>query len=220
MVRRLLSYLIPINIHRQRSDLSKSLEVTWANGQLVLDSRHTNYSFGSLQRVLRKGLQHIGFKRIGQMERILVLGVAGGSVIRTINEETDFQGRITGVEIDGEVIALANRYFGLGAIPNLELVQCDAFEFVLRSNECYDLVIIDIFQDTKMPGFLFENFFYDRLAKITQEGSSILFNTMTLTDEDNLRNERFRREINPEYFTVSALKRMESHNEVLVIERI
>ena len=106
MLRRLLSFLVPINIHKQRSAISKSLEVTWANGELVLDSRNTNYSFGSLQRVLRKGLREIGFERIRSMQKILVLGVAGGSVIRTLNDEIKFGGNITGVEIDSDVLDL------------------------------------------------------------------------------------------------------------------
>jgi hypothetical protein len=29
-----ISYLIPINIHTVKSDLSKSIEITWANGEL------------------------------------------------------------------------------------------------------------------------------------------------------------------------------------------
>ncbi len=64
MLRRLFSYFVPINIHKKNSGVSKTLEVTWNNGQLVLDSKNTNYSYGSLQRILRKGLKYIGFERI------------------------------------------------------------------------------------------------------------------------------------------------------------
>jgi hypothetical protein len=40
-------------------------------GYLVLDSENTNYSFGSLQRVLKKGLKYIGFERIKSFKNIL-----------------------------------------------------------------------------------------------------------------------------------------------------
>lgn len=53
------------------------------NGKLVLDSKNTNYSYRNLQRILRTGLKNIGFKKINKMSQILVLGVAGGSVIKT-----------------------------------------------------------------------------------------------------------------------------------------
>src|SRR5690606_33755279 len=82
MLKKYLSYILPIKIYQKKSQISKNLEVTWNNGQLVLDSENTNYSFGSLQRILRKGLKYIGFKRIQNFENILVLGVAGGSVIK------------------------------------------------------------------------------------------------------------------------------------------
>ena len=84
MLKKLFSYIIPITVLKQKSAVSQSIEVTWANGELVLDSKNTNYSYGSLQRILKKGLQKIGFERIKSMNHILVLGVAGGSVIKTL----------------------------------------------------------------------------------------------------------------------------------------
>ena len=124
MIRKLFSYFIPINIYQKNSAVSKTLEVTWNNGELVLDSKSTNYSYGSLQRILRKGLKYIGFERIRNFESILVLGVAGGSVIKTLVDEIKFKGKITGVEIDATVIDIANRYFELDKIQNLEIVIC------------------------------------------------------------------------------------------------
>lgn len=169
MIRKLLSYLIPITIYKNKSSWSKLIEVTWANGELVLDSENTNYSYGSLQRILRLGLKKIGFHQIKAMNKILVLGVAGGSVIKTLVDEVSFKGAITGVEIDPDIIKVANSYFKLNQIPNLTIVIADAFEFVLQANEKYDLIIVDIFQDTKMPNFLFENFFTQKLCFLLQK---------------------------------------------------
>lgn len=87
MLKKLFSYLLPVTIFKQNSTLSKTLEVTWTDGKLVLDSENTNYSYGNLQRILRKGLKIIGFEKIKSMQKILVLGVAGGSVIRTLVDE-------------------------------------------------------------------------------------------------------------------------------------
>ena len=99
MIKRLLSYFLPIKVYETSSKTSKNLEVTWNNGYLVLDSKNTNYSFGSLQRALKKGLKYIGYERIRNFESILILGVAGGSVIETLKKEVKFDGKITGVEI-------------------------------------------------------------------------------------------------------------------------
>lgn len=219
MFKRIFSYFIPVNIIRKKSTLSKSLEVTWNNGELVLDSKNTNYSYGSLQRILRKGLRFIGFDRIATMEHILVLGVAGGSVVKTLVNEIKYKQRITGVEIDPEIIHLANDFFQLDAIPNLDIVIDDAFEFVLKTKEKYDLIIIDIFQDTTMPQFVFEKFFANRIAFLLKSKGYILFNTMILSEADNLRNHQYLAIFDAETFDVQTIPRVEQHNELIVIQK-
>ncbi|GEL11730.1 Spermine/spermidine synthase [Flavobacterium glycines] len=220
MLKRLLSYLYPIKIYSQKSDLSKSVEVTWANGDLVIDSLNTNYSYGSLQRILKLGLKNIGFAKIKKMESVLVLGVAGGSVIKTLIDDIGFSGKITGVEIDSEIVEIANRYFKLDKIPQLEIVIDDAFEFVLKTKDKYDLIIIDIFQDTKMPNFLFETFFIDRICFLLKSKGSILFNTMILNEADNLRNQKLISTFRKGNFLIKSIPRVEKHNELIVIEKL
>ncbi|CAM4157302.1 spermidine synthase [Flavobacterium antarcticum] len=220
MLKKWLSYIVPINIKTEKSHWSKTLEVTWANGELVLDSAHTNYSYGSLQRILRIGLLKIGFERIAQMNHILVLGVAGGSVIKTLVREVGYSNKITGVEIDANVIAIAKAYFELDTIPNFDLILDDAFEFVLKTKEQYDLIIIDIFQDTKMPNFLFEAFFVNRILELLVPKGLILFNTMCLTEADNNRNKSYLELLDLTVVQVQTIPRVEAHNEVIIIEKL
>lgn len=219
MINRLLSYLLPINVYKKKSDFSKNLEVTWNNGQLVLDSENTNYSYGSLQRILRKGLKYIGYERIKQFDSVLVLGVAGGSVIKTLVDEVGFEGKIKGVEIDANVVEIANSYFKLSAIPNLEIVIDDAFEFVLKTKEKYDLIIIDIFQDTTMPNFLFEDFFIYRVNYLLNINGFILFNTMVLGFQDRRRNATYKSKFDSNY-SVRMYPKVEVHNELFTIKKL
>lgn len=220
MLKKLLSYLIPITIYQKKSTVSKTLEITWANGELVLDSKNTNYSYGSLQRILRKGLKSIGFETVAAMEHILVLGVAGGSVIKTLTDEIHYKGKITGVEIDPEIIKIANEYFKLNEIPNLDVVIGDAFEFVLKTKDRYDLIIIDIFQDTTMPNFLFEKYFIERIGFLLKTKGFILFNTMILNEASNIRNQEYKSAFDSKVFKVRTIPRVEQHNELIVVERI
>ena len=219
MIKRLLSFLLPVKIHQKKSVYSKNLEVTWNNGYLVLDSENTNYSFGSLQRVLKKGLKYIGYERIQNFNSILVLGVAGGSVIETLKKEIKFEGKITGVEIDADVIELAKKYFGLGNYNNVSIVNDDAFEFVLKTKEKYDLIIIDIFQDTTMPNFLFEDFFINRINFLLNVNGFILFNTMVLGYQDRRRNVDYKNKFDTNY-SVRLYPKIEVHNELFTIKRL
>lgn len=220
MIQKIFSYLIPIKVFKKKSTRSKMIEVTWANGELVLDSENTNYSYGSLQRILRYGLKNIGFKTIQKMNHILVLGVAGGSVIKTLVDEIKYKGKITGVEIDSDIIQIANEYFNLNQIKQLEIIIDDAFEFVLKTKNQYDLIIIDIFEDTNMPNFLFERFFSDRICSILKNKGFVLFNTMILDEAHNIRNRKYISEINSKLYSSKMLPRVEHHNELIIIEKV
>lgn len=219
MFKRLFSFFIPVTLYRTTSLVSKQLEVNWNNGQLVLDSSHTNYSYGSLQRILRYGLKKIGFDKIAKMEHILVLGVGGGSVLKTLVYELQYRGKITGVELDPAVIKLAYDYFQLKEIPQLNLIQGDAFDYVLKTAFKFDLIIVDVFQDTNMPNFLFEKFFADKLGSLLQTPGFILFNTMTLNADDLERNNNYCLNFNNKPFKVLRIPKVETHNELIVIQK-
>ena len=220
MIQKLFSYIIPIKIFKKKSERSKVIEITWSNGELVLDSENTNYSYGSLRRILRYGLRNIGYESILKMNHILLLGVAGGSVIKTLIDEIEYKGKITGVEIDPDMIQIANQYFDLDKIKQLEIVIDDAFEFVLKTKNKYDLIIIDIFEDIKMPNFLFESFFSRRICSLLQDKGFVLFNTMILDEAHNVRNRKYITEINAELFSSKMLPRIEVHNELIIIEKV
>ena len=219
MFKKLLSYIIPINIYQQKSTISNNLEVTWNNGQLVLDSANTNYSFGSLQRILKKGLSAIGYAKIVAMQDILLLGVGAGSVIKTLVDDLHFKGKITGVEIDPEIINIANKYFKLNTIPTLQIVIADANEFVLHNNNNFDLIIIDVFQDNNLPGFLFEQKFIDSLSQMLNVNGFILFNTMVTNKEEDCRNKKYLLSFDANQFTAEKILKLEQRNELIIIHK-
>ena len=154
------------------------------------------------------------------MDHILLLGVAGGSVVKTLVDEIEYKGKITGVEIDSDMIQIANEYFNLNQIKQLEIIIDDAFEFVLKTKHKYNLIIIDIFEDVKMPNFLFERFFSERVCSLLKDQGFVLFNTMILDEAHNLRNRKYIAEINPEQFSSKMLPRIEDHNELIIIEKV
>jgi spermidine synthase len=184
-----------------------------------MDSKNTNYSYGSLQRILRKGLQSIGFENIKTLDSILVLGVAGGSVIKTLVNEIEFKGEITGVEIDSDIISLANKYFKLDEIPNLTILIEDANKFVQKSNKTFDLIIIDIFQDNCMPSFLFETAFIENTISHLNPCGFLLFNTMINSKIDQERNKHYLSYFNSEEFTTYSLPKVEVYNELIVVKK-
>ena len=217
MFQKLLSYLIPINVLKQESIVNKSLEVTWNNGELVLDTLNTNYSYGSLQRILRTGLLKVGFDKIKKYNKILILGVAAGSVIKTLVNEIGFRNEIIGVEIDPKTIEIANKYFGLDKIENVEIIIDDAENFVQNNSEKFDLIIIDIFQDNFMPKFLFDSSFVKAIISLMANDGKLLFNTMVLNTNDEKRNADYISLFDANKFKVEKISKLEKYNELIIV---
>jgi spermidine synthase len=218
--KRLLSYLIPIKIEEVKSHTSKNLEITWNNGQLVLDSENTNFSYGSLQKVLRFGLKEIGLEKIKSFKSALILGVAGGSVIKTLVDEFQYKAKITGVEIDAETIHLANKYFGLDKTENLQIIIADAEKFVAETRETYDLIIIDIFEDAIMPDFLFGNAFITNVSNLLNIDGFVIFNTIVSDNSAQIRNEKFVKLIESKNIKLQRIPNLEGDNELLILNNL
>lgn len=216
-LKRILSYFIPIKVYEIDSEINKSLEVTWNNGQLVLDSKNTNFSYGSLQRVMRIGLAHIGSDIVKNSKLALILGVAGGSVIKTLKEEFDFEGKIIGVELDKKTIEIANTYFGLNKLTHIEIINNDAQNFVSKTDMKFDLIVIDIFQDNVMPDFLFEEPFISNLHNILDNNGNILFNTIVNFSNDIERNKKYNTLASKFFKSIKVLSKVEGNNELFIL---
>lgn len=214
-----LSYIFPQKIFSKKSKVSGELKVVISDGKLVLNTSNANYSFGSLQRILEKGLKRIGKPAIKDMSSVLLLGVAGGSVIQSLYEKYEFAGRLKGIEIDEKIISLANRYFGLSDYQQVKIVMDDAQHFVQQTVLTFDLIIVDIFQDVQMPDFLFQEEFVSRLKQLLNIEGYILFNTMVTEDSHKIRNQEYLSKFPLAIFDITRLPMLERDNEVILIKK-
>ncbi len=218
LLKQFFSFIYPINVETISSERSGSLEVTLVNGKLVIDSENANYSYGSLQQVLKKGLSFIGKHKLEQLDSILVLGVAGGSVIQTLRSDFKLNTKITGVEIDADVIHLANTYFQLNKTSNLELITADAFEYITTTKNKYDLIIIDIFNDTQMPNELFDKKLWDSIHKLLTKRGLCLLNSICTSRKELDRNDQLKSLLTSQFSNVDSLK-TNRINELIILEK-
>ncbi|TYB78562.1 spermidine synthase [Bizionia myxarmorum] len=169
---KLLSYLYPIT-KKVNSDINGTLEITWYNGKKHLNSKNANYSYGSLQRILKFGLEKLNLKNVNS---ILVLGLGGGSVIQTLRTDFNFKNHITAVEIDPQIITIAKEEFQIESSESLNIICDDALKFVENTSETFDLIIIDLFIDLSVPESFLELSFWENILKCKSASGAILFN--------------------------------------------
>ena len=218
-LKKLLSYIYPIRIKTLPSERSNSLEITMVNGKLLLDSKHTNYSYGSLQKVLNKGLAHIGKNIISKCEHILILGVAGGSIIQTLKNEYKTNAQIDAVEIDYEIIELAKTYFNLTSYTNLNIIIDDASKYIKTTKKSYDLIIVDIFNDNRMPDFLFEDNFWKLIYKKLNNNGLCLFNSMISLKDIDAKNEQLKDTFKALFVDTTEIVANQKHNKLFILKK-
>jgi len=171
-MKRILSYIYPITkkIHSKYSGI---LELTWYNGKQVLNTKNANYSYGSLQKILAYSLGKI---KLTEVKSILLLGLGAGSVIKTLRDDFDYKNTITAIEWDEVIIQIAQETYNITNDSQLKIIAADAISFVAESKQYYDLIIIDLFIDNKVPEQFYAKEFITNCSKLIAKKGYFIFN--------------------------------------------
>ena len=169
------SYIFPQEVEEKQSDVSGKVTVHLSKGKYTLDSIHANYSFGGLHEVFQKAFSDFKIKNRG-IKNVLILGFGSGSVASILQNEYGKETEITGVEKDKAIIELAKKYFSLEQYKNLTLVNEDAFDFVFRCENKFDLIVVDLFVDLNVPEKFTGEKFLSQLGKLISENGILFFN--------------------------------------------
>jgi len=113
---------------------------------------------------------------------VLILGFGTGSIAEIINEYKKTC-LITGVEIDSKIIELGFKYFYFQKLKNTEIICSPADEYVKTCIKKFDLVIIDVFIDIKVPDELETNEFMEQVKNSMKKNGLVIFNKVTYTRE-------------------------------------
>ncbi|MFD2551644.1 fused MFS/spermidine synthase [Bizionia sediminis] len=206
-----LSYLYPITT-KVASAVSGNLEITWYNGKKYLNTKNANYSYGSLQEILKFGLKNIN---LAPVNSVLVLGLGGGSVVQTLREDFNYQKAITAVDIDATVIKIAKEEFQIAPSKNLHIVCEDARIYVANTSKKFDLIIIDIFIDTQVPKQFLSLTFWKAVLNIASPNAAILFNA-AVSPEPNYQLETIISFLKTHMYQVAVHKKVLGTNTLVI----
>lgn len=178
-LKKCLSYLVPQRLKSVDSPYSGRLEVLMVNGNMLLDSEQSNYSFGSLHKILRIGLSEVGFDH--RIRNVLVLGMGAGSIVRLLRDEWKSDAAIDLVDIDPVIINIAEQIFEIEKFAPIRTITSSAEEFVQKTVTKYDFILMDIFVQMSIPPSCLSETFLRGLAGLLNPQGVLLINTIRET---------------------------------------
>ncbi|MDQ4082732.1 MAG: fused MFS/spermidine synthase, partial [Actinomycetota bacterium] len=119
------------------------------------------------------------------VERMLVIGNAGGTVARAYGELYP-DVRIDGVEIDPEVSEAGRRYLGLGENPNLTVIEADGRPYLELTDERYDVIVVDAYHQPYIPFYLATKEFFALTRERLEPGGVVALNVAGVPGDERL----------------------------------
>ncbi len=126
--------------------------------------------------------------RPGPELRVLIVGLAGGTIARQIHEAYSPSTRVAihGIELDPAVIRMGQRYFGLGSIPDLTIETRDARVAVESLDDRFDAIVVDVFRGLYLPPHLVTTEFFEACRRHLAPGGVLAMNVATPLDSGRL----------------------------------
>jgi spermidine synthase len=119
------------------------------------------------------------------VERMLVIGNAGGTVARAFGElYPDVV--IDGVEIDPEVSEAGRRFLGLDDNPNLNVIDADGRPYLELTDHTYDIIVVDAYHQPYIPFYLATEEFFGAAREHLNPGGLLALNVAAVPDDERL----------------------------------
>lgn len=182
-------FFFPKTIEKRTSKLNGTIEVVKLLGSYSLVVAGYTQSGGLIQTIWEKSLRKIKKDISKRNPKILILGLGAGTAAQIANHLWP-KAEIKGIELDPEVIRLANKYFNLNQIPNLEIIIDDAIDWVnplLTTHnpaspagrpQLYDLILVDLYLGGNVVPQSRSKGFLESLNNLLAENGVVLINQL------------------------------------------
>ena len=118
--------------------------------------------------------------------RVAILGNAGGTTARAYGELFPST-RVDGVEIDGELSEIGEKYFGLTPRPTLRLHTADARPWLRQQEGArFDAISIDAYRQPYIPYYLTTREFFEEVRERLAAGGVLVLNVGHPEGQDEL----------------------------------
>ncbi|MFZ5844861.1 MAG: spermidine synthase [Patescibacteria group bacterium] len=172
------SYFWPRTVARFSSPYNHNISLVVTAGKYKLLVGGSPQSGPYIETLWQKALRSFNLDLKAPIKKILILGVAGGTLIHLLRRIYPLA-KIVGVEIDPVMLIIGGEYFGLREVSRLSLIQMEAREFIKRSlakKEKFDLIIVDLYLGQEIPLFVSQEIFLRQLKRLLNPGGELIIN--------------------------------------------
>ena len=174
--------IIPRRVYETVSPFSGKIVVEEQLGLYSLSVQNLIQSGGWVKTIWKKPLKRLT-SHVSPITNVLLLGLGGGTVAWLIKNYWP-QTKIVGVEIDPEIIKISKKYFGLDNVPGLQIVNADAFDYIKKAKQKFDLIIVDLYLGRKFPKKAESEEFFREIKKILTPKGIVIFNRLKIEKGD------------------------------------
>jgi predicted membrane-bound spermidine synthase len=185
-----LSHLTPLTLEEAASEYNPELSVVLDKGRLQLMSGNAIYSWDDLYRNFTTAFEQLKPENRA-IQDVLLLGLGLGSVPYILEKKHHTQFHYTAVELDETVAELASRYTLSRLKSPVEIVTADAEIFVQVTEEQYDMIVVDIFEDNTTPEVFESLGFLEVCNDLLRPNGLLLYNRLCQNPADLQRTSEF-----------------------------
>jgi spermidine synthase len=117
----------------------------------------------------------LGVAYAEKLEKAAVIGLGGGRTTWYLSHFLP-ELRITAVELDPEIVKIADEYFDVREGANLDIVTQDGRIFMRRNDETFDYIVVDAYRGHFVPFHLLTQEFYELIETRLSPGGAVVQN--------------------------------------------
>ena len=182
-LKEILLFPFPRTTEKIDSEFNGEIKVTKQFGNISVRVGGLEQSGPMVERLWEHSFKSIPKEAKGMFEKkgrekgisVLVLGFGAGSVVKPLRRHFESL-RITAVDIDSVMVKLAKNLLSKDERKDINVVECDARDFLREDTKRYDLLIVDMYRGSFLPRFIYEDDFLRSLKGKMREGGILLLN--------------------------------------------
>ncbi len=150
----------------------------------------------------------------------LILGYCAGTFAHLLSKRF-VNVKITGVEIDKEMIEIGEKYFKTDEISDLTIEVSDAYTYMKKNKNKYDLIMVDTYYGSMFPATLASTEFIEYIIASLVDNGICIINMLNTGDSKIVAEnyEKYMRRVFP-IVDIVNVSGMTSSDNVLIIGKI